>query len=124
MSVSKSAFPSLRVESKDWSGLTTENHLGALFGEKPEQISKFISRLEYLDLGEDLISYMEQSPVHYLEDDKEFGLQLSKLFSDIPVKKSTLQIPYPIVGYSTGQIPSWVLQGSIYQNQIQPVKCY
>ncbi len=40
MSVSKSAFPSLRVESKDWSGLTTENHLGALFGEKPEQISK------------------------------------------------------------------------------------
>ena len=76
MSVTKSSFPTLRVESKEWSGLTTENHLGALFGEQPEKIGKFISRLEYLDLGEDLISYMEQFPTHYLEDDKEFEWML------------------------------------------------
>ena len=90
MSVSKSAFPSIRVESKDWSGLTTENNLGALFGEKPEQISKFISRLEYLDLGEDLISYMEQFPVHYLEDDKEFEWLLQGAEEkNIPLVKAT-----------------------------------
>ena len=62
MSVTKSAFPNVRVESKEWSGLTTENHFGALFGEQPEKIGKLISRLEYLDLGEDLISYMEKIP--------------------------------------------------------------
>ena len=72
MSVNNAAIPTMRVESKDWAGLTTSNHLGALFGEQPELISKFISRLEYLDLGEDLISYMEQFPTHYISDDKEF----------------------------------------------------
>lgn len=90
MSVTKSAFPSMRVESKDWAGLTTTNHLGALFGEQPEMISKFISRLEYLDLGEDLISYMEQYPTHYLSDDKEFEwlLQGSEE-KNIPLVKAT-----------------------------------
>ena len=90
MSVIKSAIPTLRVESKDWAGLTTENHLGALFGEQPEMIGKFISRLEYLDLGEDLISYMEQFPVHYLEDDKEFEWMLQGAEEkNIPLIKAT-----------------------------------
>jgi len=90
MSVTKSSFPTLRVESKEWSGLTTENHLGALFGEQPEKIGKFISRLEYLDLGEDLISYMEQFPTHYLEDDKEFEWMLQGAEEkNIPLVKAT-----------------------------------
>lgn len=90
MSVTKSAFPTLRVESKDWSGLTTENHLGALFGEQPEKIGKLISRLEYLDLGEDLVSYMEQFPTHYLEDDKEFEWDLQGAEEkNIPLIKAT-----------------------------------
>jgi hypothetical protein len=90
MSNTKSSFPSLRVESKDWAGLTTENHLGVLFGEQPEKIGKFISRLEYLDLGEDLISYMEQFPVHYLEDDKEFEWMLQGAEEkNIPLVKAT-----------------------------------
>ena len=90
MSLTKSAFPTLRVESKDWSGLTTENHLGALFGEQPEKIGKLISRLEYLDLGEDLVSYMEQFPTHYLEDDKEFEWDLQGAEEkNIPLIKAT-----------------------------------
>lgn len=90
MSVTKSSFPSIRVESKDWAGLTTENHLGALFGQQPEMISDFISRLEYLDLGQDLISYMEQYPVHYLEDDKEFEwLMQGAEEKNIPLVKAT-----------------------------------
>ena len=90
MSVSKSSFPSIRVESKDWAGLTTRNHLGALFGEQPEMIGDFISRLEYLDLGEDLISYMEQYPIHYLDDDKEFEWLLQGAEEkNIPLVKAT-----------------------------------
>lgn len=90
MSITKSAFPTIRTESKDWAGLTTENHLGALFGEEPEKIGKFISRLEYLDLGEDLISYMEQFPIHYLEDDKEFEWMLQGAEEkNLPLVKAT-----------------------------------
>lgn len=90
MSVTKSAFPTIKVESKEWSGLTTENHLGALFGEEPERIGKFISRLEYMDLGEDLISYMEKFPTHYLEDDKEFTWMLQGAEEkNIPLVKAT-----------------------------------
>jgi len=86
----KSSFPSMRVESKDWAGLTTSNHLGALFGEKPELISKFISRLEYLDLGEDLISYMEKYPTHYISDDIEFEWMLQGAEEkNIPLYKAT-----------------------------------
>jgi len=90
MSVLNSGFPTMRVESKDWAGLTTSNHLGALFGERPEMISKFISRLEYMDLGEDLISYMEKFPIHYLSDDKEFEWLLQGAEEkNIPLVKAT-----------------------------------
>lgn len=90
MSITKAAIPTMRVEGKDWAGLTTTNHLGALFGDKPELISKFISRLEYLDLGEDLISYMEQYPTHYLSDDKEFEWLLQGAEEkNIPLVKAT-----------------------------------
>lgn len=67
-----SSFPTIRVESKDWAGLTTSNHLGALFGEKPILINDFISRLQYMDLGEDLISFVNKFPVKYIEDDREY----------------------------------------------------
>lgn len=91
MSVNKSSFPSIRTESKDWAGLTTRNHLGALFGEQPELIGDFISRLEYLDLGEDLISYMEQYPIHYVEDaDREYEWMLQGAEEkNIPLVKAT-----------------------------------
>ncbi len=72
MATTPSSIPTLRVESKDWAGLTTTNHLGALFGEKPIMISDFISRLQYMDLGEDLISFMNKFPTKYIEDDREF----------------------------------------------------
>lgn len=90
MSVSKASFPNIRVEAKDWAGLTTRNHLGALFGEQPEIISDFISKLEYLDLGEDLISYMQQYPVYYLNDDVEFEWMLKGAEEkNVPLVKAT-----------------------------------
>jgi hypothetical protein len=72
MATLPSSIPTLRVEGKDWSGLTTSNHLGALFGEKPILINDFISRLQYMDLGEDLIGFLNKFPVKYIEDDREY----------------------------------------------------
>lgn len=91
MSVTKSAFPSVRTESKDWSGLTTRNHLGALYGEQPEKIGKFISRLEYMDLGEDLISYLDKFPTITMEDgEKEYEWMLQGAEDkNIPLVKAT-----------------------------------
>lgn len=90
MSVLQSAFPNLIHEGKDWAGLTTENNLGALFEQEPEKIGKLISRLEYLDLGEDLISLLEKYPTHYLEDDVQFEWKLQGAEEkNIPLVKAT-----------------------------------
>jgi hypothetical protein len=91
MSLGKAVFPSIRYESKDWAGLTTRNHIGALFGEQPELIGDFISRLEYMDLGEDLISYMKQYPIHYVEDaEKEYEWMMQGAEEkNIPLVKAT-----------------------------------
>lgn len=90
MGINKSLLPTMRVESKDWAGLTTENNLGALFNEQPEMIGDFISRLETLDLGEDIISYMEKFPTHYISDDKEFEWMLQGAEDkNIPLVKAT-----------------------------------
>lgn len=76
MSQLSTSFPTLRVEGKDWSGLTTSNHIGAIFGDKPEVLNDFVSRLQYLDLGEDLLSFVEKFPTKYLSDDKEYEWML------------------------------------------------
>lgn len=90
MANSKSNFPLLRVESKDWAGLTTSNHLGALFGERPIVINDFISRLQYMDLGEDLISFMNQFSTKYISDDKEYEWMLQGAEEkNLPLVKAT-----------------------------------
>jgi hypothetical protein len=72
MGAINSSLPTIRQESKDFSGLVTENHLGALFGEKPILINDFISKLQTVDLGEDLLSFLGKFPTKYIEDDREY----------------------------------------------------
>ena len=54
------------VEQKNWSGLTTENHLGWLAMKEPEYISKVIDRVYELNYGADnFVSFIEKFPVMY-----------------------------------------------------------
>lgn len=90
MATSSTSFPTLRVEGKDWSGLTTSNHIGSIFGDRPEVLNDFVARLQYMDLGEDLLSFVEKFPVKYLQDDKEYEWLLQGAEDkNIPLTKAT-----------------------------------
>jgi len=76
MAITQSLFPTLRYEGKDWAGLTTENNLGYLFGEKPQDVTKFIDTIYQVSLQDDLVSKMNQYPIGYLDDDTEYEWKL------------------------------------------------
>jgi len=52
--------PLQAYEPKDWSGLTTENHLGAMYAQEPQYISKVIEQLYKVNLGgDDIVSFLD-----------------------------------------------------------------
>jgi hypothetical protein len=69
--------PLQKYEPKTWSGLTTENHLGALFGQEPELISNVIEQIYKVNLGgDDVVSFLNRFPVEYIKDDVPFRWML------------------------------------------------
>jgi len=69
--------PLQKYEPKDWSGLTTENHLGALFAQEPQYISKVIEQIYKVNLGgDDIVSFLDQFPTEYVQDDVPFKWML------------------------------------------------
>jgi len=69
-------FPNQIYEPKDFSGLVTENNLGALFQEKPIQISQYIERLYEVNLPDDMLTLVSKYPTFEIEDDREFEWML------------------------------------------------
>jgi len=69
--------PLQKYEPKDWSGLTTENHLGALYAQEPQFISKVIDQIYKVNLGgDDIVSFLDQFPTEYVQDDVPFKWML------------------------------------------------
>lgn len=64
--------PLQKYEPKDWTGLTTENHLGSLFALEPQLVSNLIENIYKVNLGDDLISFMNQFPMEYIDDDRPY----------------------------------------------------
>jgi hypothetical protein len=64
--------PLQKYEPKDWSGLTTENHLGALFGTQPHVISNLLENIFDVNLGTDLDRFMDQFPKVEIPDDEDW----------------------------------------------------
>lgn len=79
--------PLQKFEPKDWSGLTTENHLGALFGRQPIMVSDVIDNIFEVNLGLDLDRFMDQFPTLEIEEDNTFEWMLNSQspFKNIPV---------------------------------------
>lgn len=96
-----------KFEPKDWSGLTTENHLGAMFGLQPILVSDIIDNIYDVNLGLDLDRFMDQFPVMEIERDAPFEwlLNTQSPFKNIPLINyydSTLvsQPTQPGIGFS------------------------
>lgn len=58
------------VDQKHWGGLTREAHLGWLGMNDPQYVSKVIDKIYEVNYGTDnIVSFIEQFPVHYLNDE-------------------------------------------------------
>ena len=64
--------PLQKFEPKDWTGLTTENHLGTLFGLEPILISPVIEDIYRINYGEDFVSFLDKFPTEFIEDDRPY----------------------------------------------------
>lgn len=64
------------TEAQSWAGLTTTNHLGAIYQAKPQQASKLMTRIHQTNFGLDLDTYLDQFTPLYLDTDDDFEWDL------------------------------------------------
>lgn len=63
-----------KYEPKDWSGLTTENHLGAMYALKPQVVDELIDRIYAVNLGgDDVVSFLKKFPKKYIQADQPYS---------------------------------------------------
>lgn len=55
-----------------WAGMTTDNHLSALFQSEPQRASDVIVKLQAYNMGNTLESFLAQFPTREFESDDEF----------------------------------------------------
>ena len=61
--------PLQKYEPKDFTGLVTENHLGAMYQQEPILVSNLIEHIYRVNIGEDIVSFMDKFPTLYINDD-------------------------------------------------------
>ena len=60
----------------DWTGLTTANHIGQIYGLEPQFATKLVSRLLEVNFGDDLESLLDQFGALYLDSNESFRWML------------------------------------------------
>jgi hypothetical protein len=68
--------PFQMTEAQAWAGLTTKNHLGAIYQSQPQMASKLMTRIHQTNFGLDLDSYLDQFSPLYLDTDDDFEWEL------------------------------------------------
>jgi hypothetical protein len=63
-------------ESQSWSGLTTKNHLGAIYRAAPQKASNIITKLLAFNYAPTLDTMLSKFPVKYFDTDDEFTWDL------------------------------------------------
>lgn len=62
--------------AKSWSGLTTKNHLKAIYGYEPQKASNIVTKLLAENYAPTLDSLLSKFPVKYFDEDDEFTWDL------------------------------------------------
>jgi hypothetical protein len=68
--------PFQMTEGQSWAGLTTKNHLGAIYQANPQAASKLMTRIHQTNFGLDLDTYLGQFTPLYLDTDDDFEWEL------------------------------------------------
>lgn len=63
-------------ESQSWSGLTTKNHLGAIYKVSPQKASNIVTKLLAYNYAPTLDTMLSKFPVKYFDTDDEFTWDL------------------------------------------------
>jgi len=63
-------------EPKDWAGLTTKNHLGAIYQVQPQETSKLITLLYKANRGTNFNIFLQKFPTLTLDTDDDFRWRL------------------------------------------------
>lgn len=64
--------PLQMTDATSWKGLTTENHLGALWAEQPQKVSDMITMIQQNYFGNNIDSVLAQFPMKEFETDADF----------------------------------------------------
>ncbi len=91
------------TEAKNWTGLTTNNHLGLMFGEQPQLLTKVMNRILAASGVNNLETVLSRYPVKRLEDERDFTWKLIGAEErNIPLLYSYVTAGTPITGSDTG----------------------
>jgi hypothetical protein len=63
-------------QGKDWTGLTTKNHLGAIFESSPQDASRLVTMMHLRNRGSNFWGFLRQFPPKRLEREDDFRWRL------------------------------------------------
>ena len=64
--------PFQMTEAQAWTGLTTKNHMGAIYQANPQSASKLMTRIYQTNFGLDLDTYLGQFSPLTLDTDDDY----------------------------------------------------
>lgn len=68
--------PLQMVDATSWKGLTTENHLGAIFNLQPQKASNIVAKIQQKYFGQDIEGFLSKYPTKYFETDDDYTWDL------------------------------------------------
>lgn len=109
------------TDATSWKGLTTENHLGAIYAQEPQKASDMIALIQEKTFGKDLDSLLNSLPVKEFDDDRDYYWELhSQIIDNIPLIEARINgVPVTAtdqagLGYSEFQLvfpEDWFSEG-------------
>ncbi len=83
--------PLQMTDAKAWQGLTTENHLGAIWRQEPQKVSKMITQIQQVNFGNNIDSLLNRFPTKRTEDDRPYEWELvSQGVNNIPLVEARI----------------------------------
>ena len=65
------------TDASAWKGLTTENHLGAIWKQDPHKVSDLITKIQAANFGNNIDTMLSQFPTLEFDDERDYTWELS-----------------------------------------------
>lgn len=83
--------PLQMTDATTWKGLTTENHLGAIWQQEPQKVSDMIMKVQQNYFGNNIDSVLAQFPTKEFEDDRDYTWDLcSQGLDNVPLVEARI----------------------------------